>query len=500
MASSRPDFLPAWATASFALAVSGQQNKVRPAAGWRTNGWDENEEPPCNYENWQMNRVYQWLEFFDNNLIRGAAAFVVADNAPDWMKDLGTSEGTGVAKYICDGTDDDVQIQAAINDVLGAGVGGVVLLSEGTFELGSGLGIAAANDVTIAGMGTGATILKITSGQTSSWDVLTLATAANCMIRDLAIDGNKAGQAGAFSFSGIVIDTSTHCLVRDVAVSGLYENAATAVGISITNAGSLNNNIIRCRVFDLDTGVLNIGVLAGAGGVVEGCRVGYGISVAGTDTRVSGNTVVDGGISVFAGGEGTLVQGNAVTGTTLGVQLNGVNGVVVNGNKIANVTTADGINVTNCRDCLIVANHISLCGWNGIECTTTDDSTISGNHIDSCSQAADATHDGIAIEDGCDNNNITCNTIRTKGAANDHLNGVFVKAAGAPAPGDQWVMGNDLVASSKAAANAISDTGGHARYPLNSGAGALGTEPFQVWKTDAGGSHINADVTMFNHV
>ena len=55
--------------------------------------------------------------------LRAATLFVVASNA----KDI-----TG-ADYVCDGTADDVQIQAAIDAV--ALTGGVVQLSEGLFSI-----------------------------------------------------------------------------------------------------------------------------------------------------------------------------------------------------------------------------------------------------------------------------------------------------------------------------------------------------------------------------
>ncbi len=506
MASSRPDFLPAWATASFALAVSGQQNKVRPAAGWRANGWDENEEPPCNYENWQMNRVYQWLEFFDNNLIRSAAAFVVASDAPDQMKDLGTSEGTGVAKYICDGVDDDVQIQAAINDVLAAGVGGVVLLSEGTFELESGLGIVAANDVVICGMGRGATVLKVADGQLASWDVITLTTVENSTIRDLSIDGNKGNQAGVFAFSGIVMDAATHCVVRDVEVHDMYVDAVLIGTAFEVKGASVNCILARCRAYSNTATNVDIKITAGIGSVVERCRVSLSIQVTAPDTRIADNYVTGESLLIDTGGDGSMVRGNRVTAGTSGILIENVDGVMVDANLVSNVDE-NGILTLASENLQITNNMIKLCGFNGIQCTTTDDSEIANNHIDSCSQAGDGVHSGIKILDGCDDISITGNVVRTKGAANDHFYGVFVLTAGAPNPSGIWIVNNDLKKSSKvlsgAAAplgNELSDAGGHSSFPGASGGHMpLANEPLELYDATAA-AHTPSIVHFWNRI
>ena len=266
MATSRPtSFLPTWATASFALAISGQQNKVRPTAGHRANGWDENEEPPCNFENYQMNSVYQFLQFFDLNAARGMTAFVCADDATDPMKDMATAEGTGLNKWLCDGTADNIQIQAAIDAVEAAG-GGMVLLSEGTFSMLGPL-IIDADNVALVGMGRGATSLQLVASATIQFELVTIDTANNCMIADLTIDGNKGNQAGAYEYLGIDLDDATNCVVRDVVVRDLYDDAETEASIRITGASSSYCVIERCHIFGCESDY-NIEIIGGADHVV----------------------------------------------------------------------------------------------------------------------------------------------------------------------------------------------------------------------------------------
>jgi len=442
MATSRPDFLPAWATLSFALALSGQQNKVRPPLAWRQNGWDENEEPAVNYENWMKSRIYQFLEFQDLNAIRSATAFVAASDATDPMIDMANAEGTGLNKWTCDGVGDDVQIQAAIDAVEAAG-GGVVLLSEGTFSFLGGLTIDTSN-VTLAGMGRGATILQVAASSAFSFDVITLDTVSNCMVRDLAIDGNKANQVapGTETFYGIVMDAATHCIVKDVNVHDLFDVGVAARGIQVKGATSANNIIERCRIYNGTALTWDIDIVAGAGAVVERCRVSLGIQVAAADSRIVDNHVLGDLIAIINGGIGSIVQGNRIVGGQGGVYVTGVSGVTVEGNHITEVTES-GIHVDTCTNIAVIGNHIRLCGWDGIVLVATDHSLVSSNKIESCSQAAHNGHDGIAIEDGCDNVAVVSNQVRGLLLAVQHRFGMYISNGGVK-PTGIWTNNNDF--------------------------------------------------------
>lgn len=66
--------------------------------------------------------------------------------------------GREAADYVCDGIDDDEQIGAAINRVVDGGVGGRVLLLEGTFDV-SGWTLPVRSGVVVEGQGKQATRL-----------------------------------------------------------------------------------------------------------------------------------------------------------------------------------------------------------------------------------------------------------------------------------------------------------------------------------------------------
>lgn len=101
---------------------------------------------------------------------------------------------TSRADYICDGTDDDVQIQQAIDAVAAGGVGGKVVLLEGTFTLGSGSILFNSGDenISIEGAGTGTVI---TCKDSFDAQLLSVSgSSGNVIIRNIKFDGNGTNQ------------------------------------------------------------------------------------------------------------------------------------------------------------------------------------------------------------------------------------------------------------------------------------------------------------------
>jgi hypothetical protein len=125
------------------------------------------------------------------------------------------------ADYACDGTDDDVQIQLAINSLPTAG--GRVILMEGTFNITNAITILK-NNVDIEGQGEGSTIVKTTVGTIDGFTVGTGVTAVTSIsIRNLRIDTTVTKTAGsAVNFNK----------VADVRLENFYINAHF-IGITI---------------------------------------------------------------------------------------------------------------------------------------------------------------------------------------------------------------------------------------------------------------------------
>lgn len=114
--------------------------------------------------------------------------------------------------YRCDGTADDVEIQAAID--LAAVTGGIVQLSDGTYTLAAE--ITMKSNVELCGVGA-STILKMTGTLDDTSGIVEAASAATQIdICDLTIDGNGANLAGGASGHGIYLVDTTFASIRRV--------------------------------------------------------------------------------------------------------------------------------------------------------------------------------------------------------------------------------------------------------------------------------------------
>lgn len=87
--------------------------------------------------------------------------------------------------YICDGTADNVEIQAAVNQVNAAG-GGAVYVRAGTYNLGADISLKNISNVLIQGQGVGVTIF-----QNHGFRKNDTATTSNMDFRDFTVDVNS---------------------------------------------------------------------------------------------------------------------------------------------------------------------------------------------------------------------------------------------------------------------------------------------------------------------
>lgn len=197
------------------------------------------------------------------NLLSGQPELLVAANGA-------TDDAKRHADYICDGTADDVQIQAAL-DVAEAAGGGFVKLSPGVFVLASGLTVG--QYVSLVGQGfntqvdaTGTTDdaitiasgtnyflysaeiakIRITLPAASSGDgiVTTGLQGNNLKLSDIFIDG---GDSGAW---GITLER-----INKVVATRIYIGAVTGSdcnGLRITNAGNTAVNFGNITLIEVN--------------------------------------------------------------------------------------------------------------------------------------------------------------------------------------------------------------------------------------------------------
>lgn len=187
-----------------------------------------------------------------------AARYVVANNA--------SAREKARADYLCDGTADDVQIQAAI-DATKADGGGIVQLSGGTFNLAATLSISGnideddADSITLRGVGQQATILKpavnVNGINLNSWCVANItdlgivaAGTGSCITSTATLSGNEVsfwhssfrnlrlnGYLGSGSTTGWGMDLAMpwRSTFDNIEVEGM------ANGMRLSNQGSVQN-------------------------------------------------------------------------------------------------------------------------------------------------------------------------------------------------------------------------------------------------------------------
>jgi hypothetical protein len=114
-------------------------------------------------------------------------------------------DATG-ADYTCDGTDDEVEIQSAIDAVNTAG-GGTVLLLDGNYDIDT-TSIVLKSNVVLKGMGIEATVLK-----------------KNGSVSILVADSSNTNYAGVrnLKFDGLNSTTTTHYAIEDTGSGAFYD-------------------------------------------------------------------------------------------------------------------------------------------------------------------------------------------------------------------------------------------------------------------------------------
>lgn len=399
----------------------------------------------------------------DWNLVGGgrtiATRIVGVDKAPLGTYNAGDSLLTNkTADYICDGADDQAQIQAAI-DALGSN-GGAVYLLEGTYNISASINMA--SNVALIGTGS-ATVLKKSSS--SVFAVVYAESVSNILVSQLAIDGARtygAGvdfvsvtyskvdkiwvkslkETGSYYKAGVCLMDSNYNIITNVTITDFnFEPDSTAGnGIELLVGSSYNivshNYISQCNRCSLVVGglsynnIISDNIITGAtsmsGSVYDGS-----IWVLGDNNIVRNNVVYNNATSgIEIAGKNCTVSGNSVsnnlgTGISLveyddhGVLYTPINTVITN--NMVSSNTDDGINIyssdggNTISGNMLYDNGGSATSYNGIYIRevsgNNDNNLIAGNYIYDTLPAASAGGYGIKIDANSDNNYLTANYI-----------------------------------------------------------------------------------------
>jgi len=143
--------------------------------------------------------------------------------------------------YICDGVDDQVEIQQAIDALPSSG--GAVMLSEGAFNLNAGLNLSGRENTTLFGVGP-ASVLNVQSAIDAIY-VKNTEAKKHIRIKNLKLQGLGAENCK----DGIHLEYVDEFLVEGVVIDG-FGTGADGAGIYVANSKNgiiTKNNIYNCR-------------------------------------------------------------------------------------------------------------------------------------------------------------------------------------------------------------------------------------------------------------
>lgn len=292
---------------------------------------------------------------------------------------------TRKADYVCDGQDDQVQIQAALAEAAGHGA---VLCLGGTYVIQQAISVPensclrgeGFNTILKLADGAGANVLELGNGS-DDWDEV--------ILEDFAIDGNQANNtySSADLHHGISGDKLQFCNFRN-----LFIHDCLMYGIYLTGSASDRGiTISDCHFFN------QIGSTAGQ------CA----IKIAGASefNRVVGCHFEDNKFGISTDGANNVFTGCTFKGGHYGIKIN---------------------TATNCGKCIVSGCHFAHCGrtaltiedanrvivigcwiganyYHGIHLKGSDNCIIANNFLGANNVIAGAYHD-VHIESTASNN------------------------------------------------------------------------------------------------
>ncbi|MBM4076471.1 MAG: hypothetical protein FJ267_12630, partial [Planctomycetes bacterium] len=264
-----------------------------------------------------------------------------------------SNRSKGRADYLCDGIDDQVQINAAINSLPAAG--GLVHLYEGTYDIRksstiAGISIRRSN-ITLVGMGA-STRLYLAANQVVNVIRIEGNGTENVAVKSMYINGNRSNgnrttNSGNFDVCGVRALTTGTTVCKNIVVEDCRIEECNRLNIMLSGEGVYARN---CHIGNADSDSVE---LLGGPGEITGCYLdvagytGFGLgSDAASTIRISNNTVrvrnggfVEQAIFRTWGGQ----YRNILDGNQVWVENGGVVNRVFETNGYLNVISNNGI-------------------------------------------------------------------------------------------------------------------------------------------------------------
>jgi parallel beta-helix repeat protein len=342
-----------------------------------------------------------------------------------------SSTSTTRAHYQCDGTDDQEEIQAALDALPSSG--GQVQLLEGTYYVESSISLD--SNQTLRGNGKN----TIITTKTADLDIImATSTSGNektgILIADLTIDGDAGGVANDDGILWAYVDYSS--------IYNVWSQDNGVAGIDFFNYcdhNRIENNTCQGDDYGISAYESDNNTIAGntcQGNTDEGIYLDYSENNTVTGNICQGNGV---GISVNSG-DNNLIADNTFEGSgDTGIYLYVINDSVIAGNTCQG-SGEEGMYVYGSDNNIIADNTIQGSGDEGIQLGDSDNNTITGNTLTENSQDNNNVYEDIYLSSS-DYNNIQGNTCRAGSLTNKPQYGIYISDAGSTG---NLVINNDL--------------------------------------------------------
>ena len=275
--------------------------------------------------------------------------FVVGTSTSGWT--------TSDCDYLCDGTADDVEINAAIQAL--PNNGGEVVILDGTYNITATIAI---NKVNVKLSGNGAsTVLKRMWNSTSEEGVITVtATNGGCVIEHLCVDGNKASY-GSSDNRGIYLYGSSNNRIT----GNIIRNAASSGVNCFSPQGA------QYRACDYNIVIENI---------CFNNATGISFSQCSNNIAASNACCSNSYVGIFTSGDRNVIMGNVCNGnTSFGIRSFSGENLAIVGNTCNNNDV--GVNLYLNVDASTVTGNV-LCNNNtGVLLQQSDNNSIVGNTV-----------------------------------------------------------------------------------------------------------------------
>jgi parallel beta-helix repeat protein len=251
---------------------------------------------------------------------------------------IGTSTSGWTAKdchYLCDGTNDQEEINNAITAL--PATGGEVVILDGTYNITAKIDVTKDN-VSIRGNGN-ATILKRMFDSSTAEGVITLTGRSGCKIADLQIDGNKTAYTANSNYGIYLSSSSDNTITGNTCNNsnhGIRFDSSSNRNIVTGNTCNSNSNGIRFDSSSSNTLTDNTCNNNSSNGIYlssssnntiadNTCNNNYyGIFLhSSSDNTITGNTCNNNnnGIRLYASSNNNTVTGNTCNSNSDGIHL-----------------------------------------------------------------------------------------------------------------------------------------------------------------------------------